>query len=145
MPASTTEAKTQAFLHDEIRGWEAVDWVNQHTPEDARVAMLFSWPKLYLERAAVLGSVEDHVPSRVFLERHGEQSLQKLKSSGVTHLVVAGACDGCKNFLAKSYPFLSSSEFEEQFREPENLLRSLLIDDAAKVFESAKYSVWRLL
>ena len=89
--------------------------------------------------------MEDHVPTRVFLEKHGQAALEELKKTGVTHLVVAGACPGCKNFLAKSYPFLSEAEFTTQFRSPEDLLRQLLIDDATKVFESAKYSVWRLL
>jgi len=59
--------------------------------------------------------------------------------------LVGGICDGCKNFLHKSYPFLSEAQFEDQFRRTEQQLHSLLLKEATKVFESGKYSVWRLL
>ena len=89
--------------------------------------------------------MEDHIPSRVLLAQRGEQSLQFLKESGVSYLLVGGVCDDCSNFLRKSYPFLSEKEFQEQFRAPEQLLSKLLRKEATQVFESAKYSVWRIL
>ena len=133
------------LLKSEIRGFEAIDWVNQNSPEDARVALLFSWPKFYVDRPTVLGSVEDHVPTRAHLGLHNDSALKVLKDAEVTHLVVAGACSGCKNFLRKSYPFLSETDFDTLYRTPERTLLALLTQEATKVFESAKYSVWRLL
>ena len=144
-PALTSSEARTELLRSEIRGYEAIEWINTNSPEDARVALLFSWPKFHVERPTVLGSVEDHVPTRAHLALHEDSALEVLKQAGVSHLVVAGACTGCKNFLRKSYPFLSETQFEHLYREPEQKLQSLLIEDATKVFESAKYSVWRLL
>jgi hypothetical protein len=144
-PAAFGYESQSSFLEEEVRGWKAVSWINEHSPKDARVALFFAWPKRYVERPILLGSVEDHVPSRVHLEREGEKALQVLKEAGVSHLLVGGVCDGCKNFLHKSYPFLSEAEFDAQFRAPERQLQGLLLKEAAKVFESGKYSVWRLL
>jgi len=144
-PAAFGQQSREAFLQERVRGWSAVDWINQNSPEEAGVALLFAWPKAYVERPILLGSVEDHIPSRVHLDREGDQALQVLKKAGVSHVLVGGICDGCKNFLHKSYPFLSEAQFEDQFRRPEQQLHSLLLKEATKVFESGKYSVWRLL
>ena len=144
-PTIVDKNAARELLNSEIRGFEAVDWINNNSPEDARVALLFSWPKFHIDRETVLGSVEDHVPTRAHLGIHKDSALKALKDVGVTHLVVAGACSGCKNFLRKSYPFLSEGEFDTLYRSPERTLLALLTQEATKVFESAKYSVWRLL
>ena len=144
-PTVTSHDAAEELLRSEIRGYEAIDWINDNSPEDARVALLFSWPKYHVNRSTVLGSVEDHVPTRAHLGLHNDAALQVLKRSNVTHLIVAGACSGCKNFLKKSYPFLSETEFREHYRGPEEQLQQLLTREATKVFESSKYSVWRLL
>ena len=135
----------ELLLKEQLRGYEAVHYINTYTPKNAKVALLFAWPKLHIDRSQVLGSVEDHVPSRVLLAQKGDQALQFLKQSGVSYLLVGGVCDDCSNFLKKSYPFLSEKDFQTQFRAPERLLSELLRKEATQVFESAKYSVWRIL
>lgn len=132
-------------LAKDVPGWKAVEWINENTPVDNPVALFFAWPKSYIERPVLLGSVEDHVPSRVHLEQNEDQALSVLKNAGVRHILAGGACDGCRNFLRKSYPFLSEQEFQTQFQAPELQLKKLLLKEATKVFESGKYSVWRLL
>jgi len=144
-PAALNSHKANALLEKTVPGWEAVDWINTHTPKEATVGLLFAWSKLYIDRPFLLGSVEDHVPTRVLIEEHGTAALQELKTQGVTYLLVRNACDECSNFLSKSYPFLSGQEFEDLFVDRETVLKEQLTRDAVKVFESAKYSVWRLL
>ena len=144
-PAALDSQRAESLLEESVPGWKAVEWINTHTPKDAKVGLLFSWSKLYIDRPILLGSVEDHVPSRVLFETQKKEALATLKSQGVTHLLVRGACGECSNFLSKSYPFLSSDEFEHLFLSPERAMKEQLLEDAVKVFESAKYSVWRLL
>lgn len=144
-PSAFGYTSRESRLEESIPAWKAVQWINENTASKEPVALFFAWPKAFIKRPVLLGSVEDHVPARVHLERHSTQSLAVLKKRGVKHLLVGGACDGCKNFLKKSYPFLSDQEFQDQFRTPEHQLSALLLNEAAKVFESGKYSVWRLL
>ena len=39
------------------------------------VAVFFDWSLLYIQRPTLLGSVEDHVPTRYFILQHGEDGV----------------------------------------------------------------------
>ena len=47
-----------------IPGWDVGRWAKEHTPEDARIAFFYSWSGLATDRFVVLGSVEEHIPTR---------------------------------------------------------------------------------
>lgn len=138
-PVVLGRAPREALLAERVHGWEAVDWVNRYAPLDARVALLFAWPGYYLERPYILGSVEDHVPSRHLLLTQQDQALGLLRELGVTHVLA-----GKVRFLRKSYPFLDDTTFEAQFSAPGARLDELLLREGVVVYESGRFGVWRL-
>ncbi|MCB9741583.1 MAG: hypothetical protein H6741_24810 [Alphaproteobacteria bacterium] len=138
-PVALGEGDRDALMDARVPGNDAARWINTHAPPDARVALLFSWPIAGLERSNVLGSVEDHVPTRHLLFSRGDQSLAWLRAQGVTHVLA-----GKVHFIRKSYPFLDEETFEEQFVAAEAQLDALLLAEATLVFESGRYGVWRL-
>jgi hypothetical protein len=87
----------------------------------------------------VLGSVEDHVPTRWWLATHGEDSLRALAREGVTHLLV-----GDLAFFPKAYPFMAPEALEEQLAGPARRLRELLLRDATRLHAAGRWEVWRL-
>jgi hypothetical protein len=129
----------ERFLGRALPAWPALDHLRAHVPPDARVAMLFSWHGYYVSQGSVLGSVEDHVPTRWWLARHGDDALGALRRAGVTHLLV-----GDVGFLRASYPFLTPAELEEQFNAPERRLREQLHAQATRLFVQSRWEVWRL-
>jgi hypothetical protein len=129
----------EQFIAREVTAWPAIHWLNEHSPPDARVALLYSWQAALLERPWVLGSVEDHVPTRHLLALHGDGVLEELRRRGVTHVLTSRV-----NFLHKSYPFLDEQAFEAQFEEPESSLERALRDDAVLMFEQGRHAVYRL-
>ena len=130
----------QDYLERSLDGWGAVSWVNEASPADSQVALLFAWPGYYLERPYVLGSVEDHIPTRHFLTLHGENSLQALSEMGVSHVLASHV-----HFTHKSYAFLSEEEYEAGFSVPESLLEDRLLADTEQVFAEGRFGVWRLV
>ena len=138
--AVVTGAESEdTFLERELPAWPALRYLRDHVPEDAPVAMLYAWYGYRVEQPWILGSVEDHVPTRYWIWQHGERSLTELRDMGVRYLLV-----GDVHFLKKSYPFLTPEVLEEQFRRPEDLLRKLLTRDATRLFAEEKWEVWRL-
>ena len=135
-----SEDAEQELLSSDISSWPAVEWINNETPLDAKVALLFSWPRAHLERRWTLGSVEDHIPTRTHLELYGDRALTQLRNSGVTYVL-----RGDIHFIHRTYQFMSESEFHENFVAHERALDALLIRDAVLVFEHGRFSVWRLL
>jgi hypothetical protein len=127
------------YLRRTVDGYPAVEWANTHLPEDAQVALLFEWTGFLLERPSILGSVEDHIPTRHFLLSHREQSLDHLRELGVTHVITRRI-----HFLKKVYPFLDSDEFENSFTQPEAILDDLLLMETTLVYESNRTRVYRL-
>lgn len=127
------------FLSRHHRGYGALEWANTHLPEDARVAMLFSWGGALLERRQMLGSVEDHVPTRHWILRHGTDSLQALAAAGATHAVVHRA-----RFLKNAYPFLSESERKTQLEAPVQILKEQLLMEAHLLNQAGPLRVYRL-
>jgi hypothetical protein len=136
---ATGHETRDAFYMREMPAWPAVRWINERTPSDAVVALLFAWEIDPLQRRAVLGSVEDHVPTRHFLAMHGQESLRVLQAAGVTHVLVGRA-----HFIKKVYPFLSKEDFEASFAGPERRLEDLLEQQARLVFEEGRFAVWEL-
>ncbi len=130
---------TDAYLERQVTAWPAIRWLNEHSPPEARVALLFSWQAALLERPWVLGSVEDHVPTRHFLALHGDDALDQLRAGGVTHVLVSRI-----NFLHKAYPFLDDASFEAWFEQPEQQLQAMLEDQAVLMFEQGRHAVYRL-
>jgi hypothetical protein len=138
-PAALGLEPPSALLERQVTAWPAIRWVNEHSPADARVALMFSWQAALMERPWVLGSVEDHVPTRHFLALHGDDALDVLRAQGVTHVLSSRI-----NFLHKAYPFLDQHSFEAWFEQPERQLEALLEDDAVLMFEQGRHAVYAL-
>ncbi len=138
-PVAVGAESPEAWLERELPAWPAVRWVNEHAPTDAKLALLFSWHAAPLERPWVLGSVEDHVPTRHLLALHGEDTLEELRRQGVTHVLTAKI-----HFLHKSYPFLDAATFDAWFAEPERQLEALLTREAVLVFQENRFEIWSL-
>ena len=127
------------YLLRTVDGYAAVSWANRHLPEDAKVALLFDWNSFLLERDSLMGSVEDHVPTRHFLLEHQERSLSALREMGVTHILTRRI-----HFLHRLYPFLDDEVFEANFEAPEQRLEDLLLMEATLVYEANRCRVYRL-
>ena len=138
-PVALGLESANTYLQRELTAWPAIQWINQHSPADARVALLYSWQAALIQRPWVMGSVEDHVPTRHFLALHDDQALQQLREVGVTHVLTSRV-----NFLRKSYPFLDEAAFEEQFEAPERQLEDALLQDAVLMFEQGRHAVYAL-
>jgi hypothetical protein len=128
-----------AFLARELPAWGALAFLRDSVPPDAVVAQLLSWQGYWIPQPHVLGSVEDHVPTRWWLATHGDDALPALAREGVRYLLV-----GDLDFLPRSYPFLSPTELDAQFRAPARLLRERLLHDATRVHAEGRWEVWRL-
>ena len=135
----TGQEPQAAFLDRHLDPLPAVRFVNEHTRDDAVVAVFFDWSLFYIERPTLLGSVEDHIPSRDFLLRHGPDSLDALRALGATHVLVRRA-----GFLQKSYPFLTKAELDRAFRDPEALLGERLLLEGELLFERHGVAVWKI-
>jgi hypothetical protein len=135
----TGEESQEDYLARHHHGYKAIAWANAHLPADARVAMLFSWAGALLERRQVLGSVEDHVPTRHWILRHGDQSLHKLAEAGVTHAVVRRA-----RFLKNAYPFLTPDQRAQHLQAPVQVLQDILLMQAQLLAQEGPIRIYRL-
>lgn len=140
VPVTLTGEGRQALLQERVPGYDAVRFASDELPDDAHVALLFAWPGYYLDRSYVVGSVEDHVPTRHLIHREGDQTLDALRALGVTHVVA-----GRVRFIHKAYPFLDEQTFDAQFVQSEAQLEAQLLAQGTLVFESGRYGVWRLV
>jgi hypothetical protein len=127
------------FLERELGAWPALRFLRDNVPDDAGVALLYAWQGYYVRQPYVLGSVEDHIPTRWWLWSHGDASLSDLAAGGVEYLLVGDVL-----FLKKSYPFLPSAVLDAQFRQPGERMRELLLRDATRLFAENRWEVWRL-
>jgi len=139
-PAALGWEDREALLARRVRDWHAVEWVNENAPEDARIALLFSWPRYHLERPVILGSVEDHVPSRYLLLSRGDDALTGLRERGVTHVLAWR-----RPFIYGTYEdFVGRKDYDARFAEPVERMQSLLLAEGTLVFEKGRVGVWRL-
>jgi hypothetical protein len=128
-----------AFLSRHISAHGAVRWANLHLPADARVAMLFSWDRAHLERRQILGSVEDHTPTRHWILDHKNQSVQALTEAGASHAILRRV-----RFIERGYPFLSESVFKQAFERPVQTLNDALLMEAHLLFQDGQHRVYAL-
>ncbi len=138
-PAAVGAEARSELLDRRVHGYGAVRWINEQTPEDATVALLFAWPTYHVERRTLVGSVEDHIPSRYLVLRHGSETLQHLQALGVRYVLTQRV-----HFLEKSYPFLSDVELKRGFLAPVELLQEDLLADGVLVYEEGRFGVWRI-
>ncbi|MDP2304859.1 MAG: hypothetical protein Q8P18_02405 [Pseudomonadota bacterium] len=136
---ATGNQTPDAFLSDALPAWGALRFLREHVPLDAPVAMLFAWHGYYVKQPWILGSVEDHVPTRYWAWQHGDEALHALRDGGVRYLLV-----GDIHFIKKSYPFLTPGVLQAQFTDPEARLREQLLRDATRLYAAARWEVWRL-
>ena len=135
-----TGAETaDSYLTRELPAWPALRYARAWIPNDDRVALLGAWGGYYIDQDYVLGSVEDHVPTRYWLALHGDNALKALADLGVRWLVV-----GDLPRLRKVYRFLDESTYVQQFREPAAHLDRLLLRDARRVYSANHTAIWRL-
>ncbi len=139
LPAATGQESADDYLARSLDDWPVILHARERLPEDAVVALAFSWSAYHLDRAVILGSVEDHIPTRHFLLTHGEKSLQDLRDAGATHLMTTRV-----RFRKRIYPFLDDDLFTEQFEEPEVLLDELLLDEATLLHQHGRHRLYRL-
>jgi hypothetical protein len=135
----TGEESATDYLSRKHHGYGAIQWANAHLPEDARVAMLFTWDGALLQRRQLIGSVEDHIPTRHWILQHSSNSLQALADAGATHALVRRA-----RFLPNAYPFLSESERIEHLVQPVQILEEQLIMEADLLVQDGPLRLFRL-
>ncbi len=133
------ELSEETWLRRELPAWGALRHLREHAPADAQVAQLYAWHGYWIDQPWILGSVEEHTPTRMWLAEHGDASLRALRERGVTWLLV-----GDVRFLRKQYPFLSEEEWQAQFVAPRELLTRLLLRDAVQVYAGRRWEVYRL-
>jgi hypothetical protein len=120
-------------------GTVAAEFCNQALPTDARVAMLFSWESSDIHRAQILGSLDDHVPTRHFLLAHAGRELEALRRAGATHALVRNV-----PFLPASYPFLGQETFSQEYKAPVSALNHALLMGADLLLQTPTHRVYRL-
>jgi len=120
-------------------GDQAIAFCNRVLGPDDRVAMLFAWRSSDLEAKQILGSVEDHNPTRHFLLANAGREVDALVQAGATHALVRNT-----RFLPKTYGFLGTDQFTREFRNPVRQLQDNLIMQADLLFRSHTHSVYRL-
>ena len=135
---SGTESR-QEYLARRVRTWAGIEFVNRYLPEDAVVAVLFLGQTYLIERPTLVGSVEDHTPSRFLFYTHGEETLAALREAGASHVLAYRY-----HFIRRSYPFLDEGAFDRQFREPVRQMEALLLEEGTMLFEDGRIAVWDL-
>lgn len=139
VPVVTGAKARSAYQAEDVPGSAAIAWVAQHTPEDATVAMLFAGDVASVPRKTVLGSVEDHTPSRWLAAAHGEDSAAWLRAQGVRYVVFQRV-----KFIRRAYAFLDDATFSTQLERPVRTVEAALRRDGTLVYEEGRWSVWDL-
>lgn len=135
----TGSEDADTFLSRELPAWPALRFAQAWIPADQRVALLGAWAGYYVQQPYILGSVEDHVPTRYWLALHGDNAIHALQDEGVQWLIV-----GDLPSVRKTYRFLNDSTFDEQFRQPRALLDRLLLRDARRMYAENHVAIWKL-
>jgi hypothetical protein len=133
------ELSEDRWLRRELPAWGALRYLREHAPEGAKVAQLYAWHGYWIDQPWILGSVEEHTPTRMWLAQHGEDALRALRERGITWLLV-----GDVRFLRKQYTFLPEADWHAQFVAPRDLLTRLLARDAVRMYEGRRWEVYRL-
>ncbi len=136
-PVVLGHADQQDWIQDRMTSARAIQWINEETPQDARVAMFFTWDAWHIDRRWVLGSVEDHVPPRYLLKEFGDQSIEALRQSGIEWVLFQE-----QRFLPSQYPFLEKAEVDALFNAYTGQMTRLLLNEGELRFESRGVQVW---
>ena len=120
-------------------GDPAVEFCNETLPDDARLALLFSWRSADIEVKQILGSVEDHNPTRHFLLANKGGIVQALRDAGATHALVRSV-----TFLPSNYAGMSAEQFTAEFRDPVSALDNAMLMGADLLFRSPSHRVYRI-
>jgi len=139
LPVVLGREQPEDYLSRQIPAWPAIAYLRDEVPRDARVALLFAWHGYYVEQDYILGSVEDHTPTRRFVVSSGGDVVGALRARGVGYALV-----GDTKFLRKAYEFLPEAEWRAQFVAVRDALRASLERDATRLFAEKKWEVWRL-
>ena len=91
------------------------------------------------ERFSVLGSVEEHIPTREWLSIHGDRSLSDLQELGIDFIVV-----GPTPKYKAGWSFLEKKDFEERFLKPQKILQNCLLRDAVMIYEHKGFALYRI-
>ena len=118
---------------------DAFQFCNANLPKDAVVALLFEWSSTEVERKQILGSIEDHIPTRHFLLRNIGREAQALIEAGATHAIIRETL-----FLQKTYPFLSAEKLDQDFHVPVSNLNRSLETNAILLHQTRTHRVYRL-
>ena len=116
-----------------------VEFCNRHVPEDATVALLFAWEGAAIQRRQLLGSVEDHIPSRHFILSHPTDPLGGLRRAGATHVLI-----GNVDFRRQLYPTIPEADFDAEYRKPVSTINHHLLMGADLLFSTATHRLYRL-
>ena len=106
---------------------------------NARLALLFSWRSADIEVKQILGSVEDHNPTRHFLLANKGDIVQALRDAGATHALVRSV-----TFLPSHYAGMSAEQFTAEFRDPVSALDDAMLMGADLLFRSPSHRVYRI-
>jgi hypothetical protein len=120
-------------------GQQAVEFCNDHLPKDATVALLFAWSSANLHRKQLIGSVEDHVPTRHFLLRNRADPVGALVAAGATHALVRNT-----KFQRTNYTFIARTEFDSRFEDPVHSLDHMLLMEAQLLYRGPHHRVYKL-
>jgi hypothetical protein len=129
----------ESLQENRVAGWKVAQWTKENTPKDARIAFLYAWTGLATDRFVVLGSVEEHIPTRNWLMTHGESSLKDLQEVGVDFIVV-----GPPPKYKAGWSFLTKKDFEVRFIQPQKILQNCLLRDTVMIYEHKGFALYRI-
>ena len=118
---------------------DAIAFCNRHLPNDATVALLFSWNSAAIQRNQILGSVEDHIPTRHFLMRHADDPIKALRTKGASHVLMRNV-----QFRRQVYDHVSDDRYITEFVDPVGRINSELLMNAELLFSDPTHRVYRL-
>ncbi|MGC6510766.1 MAG: hypothetical protein ACON4U_20270 [Myxococcota bacterium] len=113
---------------------------NDALPEDSTVALMYCWSGYLLEHSYVLSSIEDHIPTRQWLIKHGVDSVKQLRSEANVDFVVVGPSP----FGRKPYDGVTKEDWSAFYLKPEAELEEALIQDGVLIFQSGQSRVYRI-
>ena len=133
------QSKSEQLQERRTVGWNTALWIKENTPKDAKIAFFYSWTGLGTERFFLLGSVEEHIPTREWLTTHRDRSLRDLQELGINFVVVGPA----PKYKA-GWSFLQKTDFEERFMNPQKILQNCLLRDAVMIYEHKGFALYRI-
>ncbi|MEC7985701.1 MAG: hypothetical protein VX278_11100 [Myxococcota bacterium] len=126
----------EEFQEEHIPGFQALHWADRKLPKDAVLDLFYVWGGSVLNRPYRLSSVEDHIPVRSWIRKHGDDSIDKLN----TEFLIVGK----PAISYKKYSFLSKEVYEKEFEAPIAKLEELLLKQSVLVYTAKGYRVYRV-